>query len=136
MMCAALHVPQKTKEPSCPGGMFYCSLKSLFYSVEIILTIIAMKITCTSFEREKREGAPQAVFLDGEGIVVEHPGTRQVYSFAYDLSFWSVDKRHPRFASQMAVYQALAAPLLGQAFQGFNTCLFAYGQTGSGKSYT
>ncbi|KAB0377462.1 hypothetical protein FD755_011906 [Muntiacus reevesi] len=91
---------------------------------------------CASFEREEREGAPQVVFLDGEEIAVEHPGTRQVYSFAYDLSFWSVDERHPRFASQMAVYQALAAPLLGQAFQGFNTCLFAYGQTGSGKSYT
>ena len=91
-------------------------------------------IECT--KREKREGAHQAVFLDGEEIAVEHPGTRQVYSFAYDLSFWSVDERHPRFASQMAVYQALAAPLLGQAFQGFNTCLFAYGQTGSGKSYT
>ncbi|KAB0343293.1 hypothetical protein FD754_020219 [Muntiacus muntjak] len=88
------------------------------------------------FPGEEREGAPQVVFLDGEEIAVEHPGTRQVYSFAYDLSFWSMDECHPRFASQMAVYQALAAPLLGQAFQGFNTCLFAYGQTGSGKSYT
>ncbi|XDB58875.1 hypothetical protein ABFV05_012491 [Capra hircus] len=103
--------------------------------VESSQVTVAVRVRPFS-SREKREGAPQAVFLDGEGIVVEHPGTRQVYSFAYDLSFWSVDERHPRFASQMAVYQALAAPLLGQAFQGFNTCLFAYGQTGSGKSYT
>ncbi|XP_068841900.1 kinesin-like protein KIF14 [Capricornis sumatraensis] len=103
--------------------------------VESSQVTVAVRVRPFS-SREKREGAAQAVFLDGEEIVVEHPGTRQVYSFAYDLSFWSVDERHPRFASQMAVYQALAAPLLGQAFQGFNTCLFAYGQTGSGKSYT
>lgn len=131
MMCAALHVLHKTKEPSCPGGTFYCSLKSL-YSVEIILTIIAMTIPALLL-KGRREKARLAVFLDGEEIAVEHPGTRQVYSFAYHLCFWSVDERH-RVASQMAVYQALAAPLLGQAFQGFNTCLFAYGQTGSGKS--
>lgn len=103
--------------------------------VESSQVTVAVRVRPFS-SREKREGAPQAVFLDGEEIAVEHPGTRQVYSFAYDLCFWSVDERHPRFASQMAVYQALAAPLLGQAFQGFNTCLFAYGQTGSGKSYT
>ncbi|XP_043779901.1 kinesin-like protein KIF14 [Cervus elaphus] len=103
--------------------------------VETSQVTVAVRVRPFS-NREEREGAPQAVFLDGEEIAVEHPGTRQMYSFAYDLSFWSVDERHPRFASQTAVYQALAAPLLGQAFQGFNTCLFAYGQTGSGKSYT
>ncbi|KAM9706560.1 kinesin-like protein KIF14 isoform 1-T2 [Dama dama] len=103
--------------------------------VETSQVTVAVRVRPFS-NREEREGAPQAVFLDGEEIAVEHPGTRQMYSFAYDLSFWSVDERHPRFASQAAVYQALAAPLLGQAFQGFNTCLFAYGQTGSGKSYT
>lgn len=76
------------------------------------------------------------VFTNGKEVAVEHPGKRQVHTFTYDLSFWSVDERHPSFASQAAVYQALAAPLLEQAFGGFNTCLFAYGQTGSGKSYT
>nr|XP_020762672.1 kinesin-like protein KIF14 [Odocoileus virginianus texanus] len=107
------------------------------YPLKVETTQVTVAVRVRPFSnREKREGAPQAVLLDGEEIAVEHPGTRQVYSFAYDLSFWSVDARHPRFASQAAVYQALAAPLLGQAFQGFNTCLFAYGQTGSGKSYT
>nr|XP_031294177.1 kinesin-like protein KIF14 [Camelus dromedarius]XP_031294178.1 kinesin-like protein KIF14 [Camelus dromedarius] len=86
--------------------------------------------------RETTERSPQVVFLNGDEVAVEHPGLRQVYSFVYDLAFWSVDKRHPGFASQTAVYAALAAPLLQQAFQGYNTCLFAYGQTGSGKSYT
>jgi kinesin family protein 14 len=39
-------------------------------------------------------------------------------------------------ASQEHVYNMLAQPLLGKAFEGYNTCLFAYGQTGSGKSYS
>uniref|UniRef100_A0A8C6CVH8 Kinesin-like protein KIF14 n=1 Tax=Moschus moschiferus TaxID=68415 RepID=A0A8C6CVH8_MOSMO len=103
--------------------------------VETSQVTVAVRVRPFS-SREEREGVPQVVFLHGEEIAVEHPGTRQVYSFAYDLSFWSVDECHPCFASQTAVYQALAAPLLGQAFRGFNTCLFAYGQTGSGKSYT
>ncbi|XP_048214211.1 kinesin-like protein KIF14 [Perognathus longimembris pacificus] len=82
------------------------------------------------------EKAIQVVFMNGEEITVEHPDTRQVYTFSYDVSFWSFDERHPRYASQTAVYERLAAPLLEGAFEGFNTCLFAYGQTGSGKSYT
>ena len=33
------------------------------------------------------------------------------------------------------MYNSLAQPMLGKAFEGYNVCLFAYGQTGSGKSY-
>lgn len=80
--------------------------------------------------------ASQVVFLNGDEIAVEHPDMKQVYTFSYDVSFWSFDDRHPDYASQTAVYEALAAPLLQRALQGYNTCLFAYGQTGSGKSYT
>ena len=36
---------------------------------------------------------------------------------------------------QEYVYNTLAQPMLGKAFEGYNVCLFAYGQTGSGKSY-
>ena len=39
-------------------------------------------------------------------------------------------------ASQAAVYEALAQPLVAHVFAGYNTSVFAYGQTGSGKSYT
>ncbi|XP_015423931.1 PREDICTED: kinesin-like protein KIF14 [Myotis davidii] len=87
-------------------------------------------------KREKDEDAAQVVFLDGEEIAVRHPDLRQAYSFLYDVSFWSFDECHPRYASQAAVYQTLAAPLLARALEGYNACLFAYGQTGSGKSYT
>lgn len=87
-------------------------------------------------QREKMDKASQVVFLNGDEIAVEHPDMKQVYTFSYDVSFWSFDDRHPDYASQTAVYEALAAPLLQRALQGYNTCLFAYGQTGSGKSYT
>ncbi|XP_029418013.1 kinesin-like protein KIF14 isoform X2 [Nannospalax galili] len=87
-------------------------------------------------KREKIEKASQVVFMSGEEITVEHPDMKQVYTFIYDVSFWSFDDCHPHYASQTTVYETLAAPLLERAFEGYNTCLFAYGQTGSGKSYT
>ncbi|KAM7050042.1 kinesin-like protein KIF14 isoform 2-T2 [Molossus nigricans] len=87
-------------------------------------------------QREKDENATQAVFLNGEEIAVRHPDLRHVYSFMYDVSFWSFDESHPHYASQATVYETLAAPLVARALEGYNTCLFAYGQTGSGKSYT
>ncbi|XP_003474899.2 kinesin-like protein KIF14 [Cavia porcellus] len=87
-------------------------------------------------KREKIEKESQVVFMNGEEIIVEHPDMQQAYTFIYDVSFWSFDECHPLYASQMTVYETLAAPLLQRAFEGYNTCLFAYGQTGSGKSYT
>ncbi|XP_015210921.2 kinesin-like protein KIF14 [Lepisosteus oculatus] len=86
--------------------------------------------------REKTETAHQVIFMENQEIVVQHPDSKQNYSFIYDFSFFSFDKTDPNFASQQTVYEKLALPLLERAFEGYNTCLFAYGQTGSGKSYT
>ncbi|XP_019731037.1 kinesin-like protein KIF14 isoform X1 [Hippocampus comes] len=86
--------------------------------------------------REKAEKASQVIFMNGQETVVQHPDSKQSYSFTYDFSLCSVDSSDRSFASQQMVYEALAKPLLLCAFDGFNTCLFAYGQTGSGKSYT
>ncbi|KAM9357515.1 kinesin-like protein KIF14 [Symphorus nematophorus] len=86
--------------------------------------------------REKAEKALQVIFMNGQETVVQHPDSKQSYSFTYDFSFCSVNECDPTFASQQTVYETLAKPLLLRAFEGFNTCLFAYGQTGSGKSYT
>lgn len=86
--------------------------------------------------RERAEKALQVIFMNGQETLVQHPDSKQNYSFTYDFSFCSVDESDPTFASQQTVYETLAKPLLLRAFQGFNTCLFAYGQTGSGKSYT
>ncbi|XP_038601970.1 kinesin-like protein KIF14 isoform X1 [Tachyglossus aculeatus] len=103
--------------------------------VENSTVTVAVRVRPFS-NREKTDKASQVVFMTGQETTVQHPDRKQVYNFIYDFSFWSFDDCHPNYASQMTVYEQLAAPLLERAFEGYNTCLFAYGQTGSGKSYT
>ncbi|KXT03609.1 hypothetical protein AC578_9968 [Pseudocercospora eumusae] len=57
-------------------------------------------------------------------------------TFAFDKSYWSFNKEDSHFAGQEDVFTDLGKPLLDNAFQGYNNCIFAYGQTGSGKSYS
>ncbi|KAI0431700.1 kinesin heavy chain [Xylaria sp. FL1042] len=57
-------------------------------------------------------------------------------SFAFDRSYWSFNKSDPNYAGQENLHNDLGKPLLDNAFQGYNNCIFAYGQTGSGKSYS
>ncbi|KAL8980116.1 MAG: hypothetical protein Q9205_004712 [Flavoplaca limonia] len=57
-------------------------------------------------------------------------------TFAFDRSYWSFNRADPHFAGQEDLFGDLGAPLLDNAFQGYNNCIFAYGQTGSGKSYS
>ena len=56
--------------------------------------------------------------------------------FAFDKSYWSFDRGDKHFAGQDNLFNDLGVPLLDNAFQGYNNCIFAYGQTGSGKSYS
>lgn len=56
--------------------------------------------------------------------------------FAFDKSYWSFDRNDSNYAGQSSVHDDLGKPLLDNAFQGYNNCIFAYGQTGSGKSYS
>lgn len=57
-------------------------------------------------------------------------------AFAFDRSYWSFNKDDPNYAGQSNLFDDLGKPLLDNAFQGYNNCIFAYGQTGSGKSYS
>ncbi|EEP76529.1 hypothetical protein UREG_01378 [Uncinocarpus reesii 1704] len=57
-------------------------------------------------------------------------------SFAFDKSYWSFDRNDKNYAGQDDLFGDLGLPLLDNAFQGYNNCIFAYGQTGSGKSYS
>ncbi|KAM0285658.1 hypothetical protein ACHAQH_001364 [Verticillium albo-atrum] len=56
--------------------------------------------------------------------------------FAFDKSYWSFEKKDKHYAGQDSLFDDLGQPLLDNAFQGYNNCIFAYGQTGSGKSYS
>ncbi|KYK60314.1 kinesin [Drechmeria coniospora] len=57
-------------------------------------------------------------------------------TFAFDRSYWSFNKDDANYAGQSSLFDDLGGPLLDNAFQGYNNCIFAYGQTGSGKSYS
>ena len=57
-------------------------------------------------------------------------------TFAFDKSYWSFNRADPHFAGQDNLFNDLGSPLLDNAFQGYNNCIFAYGQTGSGKTFT
>ncbi|KAF9881997.1 kinesin family protein [Colletotrichum karsti] len=56
--------------------------------------------------------------------------------FAFDRSYWSFDRKDNHYAGQDNLFDDLGQPLLDNAFEGYNNCIFAYGQTGSGKSYS
>jgi kinesin family protein 1 len=57
-------------------------------------------------------------------------------TFAFDRSYWSFNKEDKSYAGQSNLFTDLGGPLLDNAFEGYNNCIFAYGQTGSGKSYS
>lgn len=63
-------------------------------------------------------------------------GTEHQRTFKFDKSYWSFNKADPNYAGQENLFSDLGVPLLDNAFQGYNNCIFAYGQTGSGKSYS
>ncbi|XP_017203364.1 kinesin-like protein KIF14 [Oryctolagus cuniculus] len=127
--------PEETLPPEEERAILNASVEADTCKVENSQVTVAVRVRPFS-KREKIEKASQVVFMNGEEIIVEYPDMKQTYTFTYSVSFWSFDECHPRYASQTAVYETLAAPLLERAFEGYNTCLFAYGQTGSGKSYT
>ncbi|KAF4345485.1 kinesin [Fusarium beomiforme] len=75
----------------------------------------------------------QTVITAPEGKGVKDGGPK---AFAFDRSYWSFNKDDPNYAGQSNLFDDLGKPLLDNAFQGYNNCIFAYGQTGSGKSYS
>ena len=77
------------------------------------------------------------ILRDPRAGTVSSPAGR---SFGFDHAFWTLNAEAQFtggiFADQTHVYKALGLPILDNAFNGYNSCLFAYGQTGSGKTYT
>ncbi|KAK3191849.1 hypothetical protein K4F52_001891 [Lecanicillium sp. MT-2017a] len=71
---------------------------------------------------------------DGHGSKTGKDGGSK--TFAFDRSYWSFNKDDSNYAGQSNLFDDLGKPLLDNAFQGYNNCIFAYGQTGSGKSYS
>lgn len=71
----------------------------------------------------------------GQNVIVECEAAQ--HTFTYDHCFVSYsDALASGHASQEIVFRNMVLPLVQNAFEGYNVCLFAYGQTGSGKSYS
>lgn len=74
--------------------------------------------------------------LTAEGLAGKGVKDQGAKTFAFDRSYWSFNKNDSNYAGQSNLFDDLGGPLLENAFQGYNNCIFAYGQTGSGKSYS
>ncbi|KAI0864365.1 kinesin heavy chain [Xylaria cubensis] len=108
---------------------------------------IKVVVRCRPFNsREIDRGAKCIVEMKGNQTVLTPPsdgahsgkGPKDLAPkpFAFDRSYWSFNKSDPNYAGQENLHDDLGKPLLDNAFQGYNNCIFAYGQTGSGKSYS
>jgi len=63
-------------------------------------------------------------------IISLYETTKDIYrTFAFDTVF-------PPEASQKAVYDSIASPIVKDVMTGVNGTIMAYGQTGTGKTYT
>ncbi|KAI5101784.1 kinesin-like protein KIF14 [Silurus meridionalis] len=138
MKKTANQLPAASKPPvfeTRVSGSQAAPLSSKELKTENSAVTVAVRVRPLS-HREKNENGRQMIFMEKHETVVQHPDTKQTYTFSFDFCFYSADENDPTFAGQQTIYEKLARPLLERAFEGFNTCLFAYGQTGSGKSYT
>ncbi|KAJ4194486.1 hypothetical protein NW767_009988 [Fusarium falciforme] len=106
---------------------------------------IKVVVRCRPFNgREIDRGSKCVIEMKGNQTVLSAPDGHQgkgvkdtaPKAFAFDRSYWSFNKNDPNYAGQSNLFEDLGQPLLDNAFQGYNNCIFAYGQTGSGKSYS
>ncbi|KFH44735.1 Kinesin-like protein-like protein [Hapsidospora chrysogenum ATCC 11550] len=94
--------------------------------------------------REIDRGAKCIVEMKDNQTILTAPDNHQAKNakdtatktFAFDRSYWSFNKEDKNYAGQSNLFTDLGGPLLDNAFEGYNNCIFAYGQTGSGKSYS
>ena len=74
----------------------------------------------------KNNNAQLCLTAEGNTLFTSGPGLK--HNFSYDQCFWSFDENCETFATQEYVYNKIGKPLVENAFDGYNTCLFAYGQ--------
>jgi len=78
--------------------------------------------------------ASTAVAVHGNAVTVSTGS--QTRTFGCDRTYWSVDPKHPDYASQDTVNAEIGRPCFENMLKGYNFCVFAYGQTGAGKTHT
>ena len=88
---------------------------------------VRVAVRCRPFNSiEKANGEASCVTIHKDRIVLVNPSNpSDEQSFAFDLIF-------DQASYQTSVWDAIGAPILAKAFEGYNGTIFAYGQTGSG----
>jgi hypothetical protein len=71
--------------------------------------------------------AEEVCHVQNENSILICKASEHGKTFTYDYVFTE---------GQQQVYESVGRPMLQDAFEGYNVCLFAYGQTGSGKTYS
>ena len=92
---------------------------------------VRVAVRCRPFSStEKANGEGCCVSIFEDSIVLVNPSNHSdEQSFAFDLVF-------DQNSHQSTVWNAIGAPILSKAFDGYNGTIFAYGQTGSGMFKT
>lgn len=115
----------RLKKDNPPEEMTICEGESSNLTVGVRVRPMSMK--------ELSDPDAKLIIQANESSVTVDCDSTQ-HSFLYDHCFKS--STNSSASDQMRIFDALALPLLDNAFEGYNVCLFAYGQTGSGKSYS
>ncbi|XP_058804738.1 kinesin-like protein KIF14 isoform X2 [Phymastichus coffea] len=96
---------------------------------------VGVRVRPLSFKEQNEPKITSIIEVSSQNIIVDCDTSQ--HSFMYDHCFISYsDPLVPGHANQETVFNSIGLPLVHNAFEGYNVCLFAYGQTGSGKSYS
>uniref|UniRef100_A0ABD2W0C7 Kinesin motor domain-containing protein n=1 Tax=Trichogramma kaykai TaxID=54128 RepID=A0ABD2W0C7_9HYME len=96
---------------------------------------VGIRVRPLSFKEQMEPKIMSIVDVSEQSVIVDCDTSQ--HTFSYDHCFISRNDPTARgSATQEAVFNTIALPLVQNAFEGYNVCLFAYGQTGSGKSYS
>ncbi|XP_014214320.1 kinesin-like protein KIF14 isoform X2 [Copidosoma floridanum] len=96
---------------------------------------VGIRVRPLNYKEQAEPKITSIVEVNCQNIIVDCDTSK--HTFMYDHCFFSNnDSSKPGHASQETVFNSIGLPLVQNAFEGYNVCLFAYGQTGSGKSYS
>eukprot|EP00959_Pyramimonas_sp_CCMP1952_P352526 7385893-Pyramimonas_sp.AAC.1 len=88
--------------------------------------------------RALHEYPPLVVFSQHAVCTEVEPETGKVFlrRNQWDEDIYQFDTVFGESASQIRVYESVAAPIVESVLRGFNGTVMAYGQTGTGKTFT
>ncbi|KAK2578704.1 hypothetical protein KPH14_011671 [Odynerus spinipes] len=109
--------------------------EAIIYDGENSNLTVGIRVRPLNIKELSEPKIASVINIDGQTIIVDCETVQ--HTFMYDHCFVSYsDPLILGHASQEVIFNTMVLPLVQNAFEGYNVCLFAYGQTGSGKSYS